>query len=133
VEPHEKALKKTILVVERTEELREAIEDTLRVEGYDVHSARNEKSAVTCARQNSPDLILVTLQGPRGWLLPLAREIRYEGGLDKRTPIVIFSMDAIAIGEEEKLAGNIYITAPNDLDQLRSLLRHILSGRENRK
>jgi CheY-like chemotaxis protein len=115
-----------ILVVEDAQEMRDAIEALLRRDGYWVSQARNEEDAVTRIHDNPPDLILISLEGTTEHVLSAARRIRDRGGLTTSTPMVIFSITNFPEGVEEQIGGNIFITAPDNFDQLRTLLTRVL-------
>jgi CheY-like chemotaxis protein len=117
-----------ILVVEDVQETRDAIEILLKHDGYRVDTARNEQDAVEQIKRNHPDLILISLQGSCDRVIAVSEQIRARGGLDDRTPIVIFSLPAVAEGAEEELAGNIHVTLPDNFNQLRSLITRLLRG-----
>jgi CheY-like chemotaxis protein len=117
-----------ILVVEDVQETRDAIEALLKRDGYWVDPARNEHDAVEKIRLNSPDVILISLGGTTEHVLSTARGIRERSGLLESTPIVIFSILTIPEGAEVDLEGNIYVTAPDNFNQLRRLLTRVLDG-----
>lgn len=116
----------SILIVEDTQEMRDAIETLLRRDGYWVSPARNEDDAVARIHANPPDLILISLEGTTEHVLSAARRIRDRGGLTTSTPMVIFSIANFPEGAEEQVGGNIFITAPDNFDQLRTLLTRVL-------
>jgi CheY-like chemotaxis protein len=117
-----------ILVVEDVQETRDAIEALLRRDGYWTYSARDEAGAVERVRLSCPDLILISLDGTSKDLLHIARQIRERGGSTDKTPIVIFSESTVPDGAEEEMGRNIYVTAPDNFDQLRALLARVLHG-----
>ena len=117
-----------ILVVEDVQETRDAIEVLLRRDGYRVDPVRDEDDAVERVRSNRPDLILISLGGTPEQVLSTARKIRERGGLTEGTPIVIFSISTIPEGAEVEIGGNIYVTVPNNFNQLRTLLTRVLHG-----
>jgi DNA-binding response OmpR family regulator len=117
-----------ILVVEDVQETRDAIEALLKRDGYWVDPARNEHDAVEKIRLNSPDVILISLGGTTEHVLSTARGIRERSGLLESTPIVIFSILTIPEGAEVDIGGNIYVTAPDNFNQLRRFLKLILDG-----
>jgi CheY-like chemotaxis protein len=116
----------SILIVEAAQEMRDAIEALLRRDGYWVSPARNEDDAVARIHANPPDLILISLEGTAEHVLSTAHRIRDRGGLTTSTPIVIFSITNFPEGVEEQIGGNIFITAPDNFDQLRTLLIRVL-------
>jgi DNA-binding response OmpR family regulator len=117
-----------ILVVEDTEETRDGIEGLLKVEGYCVDAARDEDDALEKARRRHPQLILVSLGGsPHPAVIATARRIRERAGLGHDIPIVVFCVESLAEGAEVEIGENVYLTRPDNFDQLRGLLRRLLS------
>ena len=115
-----------ILVVEDVQETREGIEKLLLVDGYLVASARDEHDGIETARQQRPDLILVSLAGiPREVVLS-ARRIRESAALGEDVPVVVFCIDDIAQGDEVAIGENVHLTRPDNFNQLRSFLARLL-------
>jgi len=115
-----------ILVVEDVQETREGIERLLMVDGYRVTLARDEPDGIESARQQRPDLILVSLAGlPREVILS-ARRIRETAALGEDVPVVVFCIDEIAQGDEIAIGENVHVTRPDNFNQLRSLLARLL-------
>ena len=114
-----------ILIVDDAQEMRDAIEALLRRDGYWVSQARDEDEAVARIHASAPHVILISLTGTTERILAAARRIRARGGLTEATPIVIFSITNFPEGVEEQIGGNIFITAPDNFDQLRTLLIRI--------
>lgn len=120
-----------ILVVEEVEEIRDGIESLLKADGYRVNSARNESHAITEAQRTKPDLILISRGLPTNLMIRKALHIRKRAGLTERVPIVIFSVDTLPEGAEVESGPRIYLTRPDNFDQLRQLLRRILEPRHS--
>jgi two-component system response regulator MprA len=116
----------TILVVEDIEETRDGIEKLLKVDGYRVEAARDEEGAVESARRKRPDLILVSLGGLARDVIATARHIRERAGLGENVPVVLFCIEEIGEGAEVSIGQNVYITRPDNFNQLRSLLARLL-------
>jgi DNA-binding response OmpR family regulator len=116
-----------ILLLENEQETRDGIEKLLRADGYRVDAARDEDDAVDRAVRASPDLILVSLGGSPNGAIAQASSIRERAELDQSIPVVIFSVQTVAEGAEEKIEGNVYLTRPDNFDQLRALFRRLLS------
>ena len=115
-----------ILVVEDVQETREGIERLLTVDGYRVALARDEHDGIESARQQRPDLILVSLAGlPREVILS-ARRIRERAALGEDVPVVVFCINDIAQGDEVAIGENVHLTRPDNFNQLRSLLARLL-------
>jgi DNA-binding response OmpR family regulator len=115
-----------ILVLESEQETREGIEQLLRSDGYRTDSARDEDDVVARTRV-SPDLILISLGGAAGDAIARASSLRERAEVRQNIPIVIFSIQTIAEGAEEKIEGNVYLIRPDNFDQLRALFRRLLS------
>jgi two-component system, OmpR family, response regulator PhoP len=115
-----------ILVVEDVEETRDGIEKLLERDGYRVDSAREEEDAVVTAARKPPDLILVSLGGSLAHVIATARRVRDRAALGEQVPIVIFCVESIAEGEEVSIGNNVYLTRPDNFNQLRALLRRLL-------
>ena len=115
-----------ILVVEDVQETREGIEKLLLVDGYRIALARDEQDGIESARQQRPDLILVSLAGlPREVILS-ARRIRESAAIGEDVPVVVFCIDDIAQGDEVAIGENVHLTRPDNFNQLRSLLARLL-------
>jgi DNA-binding response OmpR family regulator len=116
-----------ILLLENEQETRDGIEKLLRADGYRVDAARDEDDAAARATRATPDLILVSLDGSPDDAIAEASSIRRRAELDQSIPVVIFSVQTVAEGAEEKIEGNVYLTRPDNFDQLRALFRRLLS------
>jgi len=115
-----------ILVVEDEEEIRDAIEKLLESNGYLIEPARDETEAVLRARRRHPDLILVSSAPPQADLIGSGRRIRRLAELRMDVPVVIFGSDAVAEGAELAIGEHTYLTRPDDFNQLRSYVCHLL-------
>lgn len=115
-----------ILVLEDVEETAQLIERMLKGNGYSVTVARSEEEAIFRGRFQSPDLILMSLGlGPEG-LLATAHRIRRQAGLSQDVAIVIFCIPTIPEGAEMEVDKNVYVTRPDNFNQLRELLHRLL-------
>jgi CheY-like chemotaxis protein len=117
----------SILIVVDAQDMRESMRTLLSRDGYCVRSACDEEEAVERIHLSSPDLILISPSGTTGDIVSAARRIRQLGGLTESTPIVIFSITDFPEGLEEQIGGNIFVTAPDNFDQLRALLVRALA------
>ena len=115
-----------ILVVEDIEETRDGIEKLLTADGYRVNPARDEDDAVDRAKREPPVLILVSVDGAHSQVIALAARVRQRAELSDDVPIVIFCIPSIAEGAEVAIGRNIYITRPDNFDQLRTFLKRLL-------
>ena len=111
-----------ILAVHDDEETRDGVEALLTADGYRVEPARNEDDAVARAGWCCPNLILVSLAGQPEDVVAAAVRVRRRADLDAAVPIVIFTVPTIAEGDEIALGRNVYVTCPDDFNQLRSLI-----------
>jgi CheY-like chemotaxis protein len=126
----EMAASLTILIVEDIEETRDGIEKLLKVDGYCVEAAKHELDAIDCAQRKHPDLILVSLGGPPLDVIATARYIRVHAGLGEDVPVVVFCVGDVKEGAELAIGQNLYLTRPDNFNQLRNLLARLLQ--ENR-
>ena len=117
-----------ILVVEDVNETRDGIEKLLMADGYLVTLARDEKDAIESAQRKRPNLILVSVAGLPHEVVTTARNIRELAGLEDNVPVVIFCIAEIDEGDEVAIGKNVYITRPDNFDQLRTLLARLLNG-----
>jgi len=115
-----------VLVADDVEENRDGIEQLLSSDGYRVVSARNEDDAVDRARRRRPDLILVSLGGPPVDVVASAWRIRTRARLTPIVPVVIFCVPVLEEGAEVAIGSNIYVTRPDNFDQLRALIGRLL-------
>ncbi len=114
-----------ILVVEEVEETRYGIERLLTASGYQVSTARDEKEVKASLRH--PDLILISSLGLDAvQVLPTARRIRERAELGEDVPVVVFSVPSLDEGTEVGAGYNVYLTRPDNFDQLRALLSRLL-------
>ncbi len=118
-----------ILVVEDVEETRDGIERLLKADGYLVDPARDEEDAVVRAKRARPHLILLSVGAPVADTILTASRIREDSGLSDDVPVVIFCVEEIAEGAEVETKGEIYLTRPDNFDQLRRFLRQLLGRR----
>ncbi len=108
-----------ILVVQDIEKTRDGLEKLLTRDGYRVDAARTEDDAVVRAQRAPPHLLLVNLGTPPATVVAVARRIRGRAGLREEVPIVIFCSEAVGEGEEVALGKQVYVTRPDNFNQLR--------------
>ena len=123
---NESGLKPTILVVEDVHETRDGIEKLLMVDGYRLVLARDELDGIERARQQRPDLILVSLGGSPSDILCSGQRIRESAAAGEDVPIVIFCFDEIPAGAEVAIGKNVHIAQPDNFNELRGLLSRLL-------
>jgi two-component system, OmpR family, response regulator MprA len=116
-----------ILVLEDVNETRDGIEKLLKADGYRVAPARDETDAIESAQRQRPDLILVSVAGLPHEVIATAHRVRERSAVGEGVPVVLFSIEDISEGEEVAIGRNVYITHPDNFNQLRSLLSRLLS------
>ena len=114
-----------ILVVEDVHETSEGIERLLKADGYRVALSKDEPGAIQSAQLTQPDLILVSLTGSSGEILTTVRRIREQAAVEEQIPVV-FWVEDIDEGEEIAIGENVYLTRPDNFNQLRGLLARLL-------
>lgn len=115
-----------ILVVEDVEETRYGIERLLTASAHQVSTARDEDEAVLKASLHHPDLILISLGLDVVQVLPVAARIRRRAGLGEEVPFVVFCVTSLNEGAEVAAGYNVYMTRPDNFDQLRAFLSRLL-------
>ena len=115
-----------ILVVEDVAETRDGIEKLLKADGYRVTVARDERDAIESAQRKRPDLILVSLVGLPREVIVSARRIRDHAEVGENVPVVVFCIEELAEGDEVAIGQNVYVTRPDNFNQLRSLITRLL-------
>ena len=113
-----------ILVVEDVYETRAGIDTLLKANGYRVALASTE--AISSTRPERPDLILVSGSALPDNILVKVDRIRKEAGVGDEVPVVVFCAQDIPEGEEVAIGGNVYLTNPDNFNQLRSLVARLL-------
>ena len=122
----EKFIAPLILVMEDVHETRDGIEKLLTADGYRVAPARDELDTIESAQHTQPDLILVSLTGLTGEVLATVHHLRERMAVRDQIPVVVFYVEDIAEGQEVAIGGNIYLTRPDNFNQLRSLVARLL-------
>jgi CheY-like chemotaxis protein len=115
-----------ILVIEDVEETREGIERLLTASGYQVSTARNEDEAIQNATYRQPDLILISLGLDASQIFLFAKRLRNAAELSQDVPVVAFSVASLDEGDEVRAGYNLYMTRPENFDQIRVLIARIL-------
>jgi CheY-like chemotaxis protein len=124
---NESDISSIILVVEDVNETRDGIEKLLKADGYRVTLGRDEKDAIESAQREPPNLILVSVAGLPHEVVNAARNIRKLAALGENVPVVVFCIAEIDEGDEVAIGQNVYITRPDNFNQLRTLLARLLN------
>jgi len=114
-----------ILVVEDVYETRAGIDTLLKANGYRVALASADEEAINSIRER-PDLILVSGSALPDNVLVKVDRIRKEAALGDEVPVVVFCAHDIPEGEEVAIGGNVYLTNPDNFNQVRSLVARLL-------
>ena len=115
-----------ILVVDDVYETRAGIATLLEANGYRVALANAEGQARNNTRPERPNLILVSgSELPDNVLVSVGR-IRNEAAVGYEVPVVVFCAQDISEGQEVAIKGNVYLTNPDNFNQLRSLVARLL-------
>jgi DNA-binding response OmpR family regulator len=115
-----------ILVIEDEEETRYGIKRLLTASGYHVDAVKNEEEAGLVAAPERPDLILISRSLHAIHALAVAKRIRERTGLGDEVPVVFFGVTSLGEGTEAGVEFNVYLTRPDNFDQLRALLSRLL-------
>ena len=118
--------RRLILVVENVYETRAGIDTLLKANGYRVALASDEREAINITRLERPDLILVSGSALPDNVRVKAGHIRKGAGVVDNVPVVVFCAQDIPEGEEVAIGGNVFLTNPDNFNQLRSLLARLL-------
>jgi CheY-like chemotaxis protein len=116
----------SILVLEDIDETRYLLGKMLKGNGYQVDLARDEEDAISRATSRSPDLILMSLGLECDQLVATAQRIRKQADLGLEVAIVVFCVPTIPEGAEMEVNKNVYVTRPDNFNQLREFLRRLL-------
>ena len=117
-----------ILIAEDERDIRDLITFTLRFANYDVVAASNGEEAVTLARKEVPDLILMDVRMPRMTGYEACAAIKLEPNL-KNIPIIFLS----AKGQDSEIQAGLqagameYLLKPFAPDQLIARIQVILA------
>ena len=120
---------KTILVVDDDREVREVVLAVLEGAGYRVIEADTGEEAITIARRERPDLIIMDMMMPGMNGLDATQEIRQDQALC-RTPIVAVS--AYGVNEYRRLALDAgcdeYVSTPFEPNALAEIIASLLAA-----
>jgi DNA-binding response OmpR family regulator len=127
---HDAARQPRVLVVEDDEEIAQALTRSLRLEGYEVHSAGDGVAALEEASSFVPDLVILDLGLPRLDGIEVARELRRD---DDVPILVLTARDALDARVEGLDAGaDDYLVKPFERQELLARMRALLRRRPPR-
>lgn len=121
----------TIFLVEEDDDTRPILKNNLREQGYHVIIALDEEDAlerVTSGR-TFYDLLFVNIVGVEPEeALATARRIHQRAEMDSKTPIVVMAekYGEDMEGKDVEVSENIYVTYPEDGEQLHRLLARLV-------
>jgi len=104
---------KKVLVVDDEETIRNAFQELIRTEGYDVLTAPDVPTALLLARQKQPDIILCDVMMPGGTGYDALRELRQDPQLAAIPFIFLTSLSARSdFRQGMQLGADDYLTKP---------------------
>jgi len=124
---HPSARIPVILVIADVEETRMGIKRLLSVNGYRVLTAKGEADAAQMSHDVSPDLVLMSLRVDQVEPVLIAQQLRDAWKLTGEVPIVLFAVTTLKEGVEVRIEPNIYLVYPDNFNQLRQLIRQLIS------
>jgi len=122
--------KKKVLIVDDEPDIVESIKFNLEHENIECMEALNGEEALSKAREENPDLILLDIMLPNINGYKIARLLKFDEAY-KNIPIIMLTARAqkadIALGEET--GADEYVTKPFDMDELVNMIRKYLKNR----
>jgi len=119
---------KTILIADDKDTGRELVRTVLENDGYRVIEASDGVEALRCARESSPDLIILDLHMPGIDGFGVITQLRGDRAFTA-TPVLALTASAMQGDRERALAAGFtgYITKPIRLSALRSEIERMLT------
>jgi len=113
-----------VLVVEDDEDIAQALQRSLRMEGYEVRTSPDGADALEQGRTFAPDLVILDLGLPKIDGVEVARELR---GEDDVPILILTARDALESRVEGLDAGaDDYLVKPFAVEELRARVRALL-------
>lgn len=111
--------RKLILIVEDDDGIREALQELLEFEGFDVVGARDGQIAIDFLKASPrlPQLVLLDLMMPRKDGMGFREEQRQDERL-KHIPVVIMSADGNVAEKKARAGAAEYLKKPVEMDVL---------------
>ena len=118
-----------ILLVEDDDDLRQGLARRLTAAGYDVLTAADGLAAVSTARTERPDLVLLDIGLPGGNGLTVLQRYSDTASLMFTPVVVLTGRDPIAIEPDVRKYGVAgFLTKPADNDELLRVIERALRG-----
>lgn len=124
-------MKKRILIVEDNDLNLKLFRDLLSAHGYETIETKEGMEAITLARSEKPDLILMDIQLPEISGLDVTRRLKSDDGL-RNIPIVAVTAFAMKDDEEKILEAGCeaYISKPISIISFLNTVRRFLGEEE---
>ena len=118
---------KTIVLIEDSKVLGTALAGALKVEGIDVHWAKNGVEGVSAVKQLKPDLVLLDLMLPKLSGFEVCKLLKTDNAT-WRIPVIVMSTlaDAESQDRAKEAGADFFIPKPYDLaDTLQEIKKHL--------
>lgn len=114
-----------ILIIEDEEAILLALEDNLRLEGYDVESAKDGEQGLSLAKEGKFDLIILDIMLPRMDGFDVCKQLRQDGII---TPILMLTAKSQEIDKVLglELGADDYVTKPFSPRELLARVKALL-------
>lgn len=126
-EEKSKAHKKKLLIVEDEPHSLQTLKDRLEFEGYATITAEDGEAALSMAREEKPDLILLDIMLPKMDGFKVSRLLKFDERF-RHIPIIMLTAlvqdTDIKLGEET--GADAYVTKPFDFDELIKKIKELL-------
>ncbi|MDP9373223.1 MAG: response regulator [Chloroflexota bacterium] len=122
----ERADREAVLVVDDDTAVRDLIEIILSDEGYRVRTAGDGRAALTLARDEPPDLVLMDVNMPILDGISACRQLRD----DRRTahlPVMIMSARPVRPAQLDACRADRFLPKPFDIEQLLDEIAHCVA------
>jgi adenylate cyclase len=120
-----------ILIADDNEANREILERLLEARGYQLLMAKDGEEALTCARSNLPDLLLLDVMMPKMDGLEVCRQLKADKGLPFMPIILVTARaDSKDVVRGLEAGGDEYVTKPIDHAALVARVRSVLRVKE---
>ncbi|HUT31923.1 MAG TPA: response regulator [Planctomycetota bacterium] len=111
-----------LLIAEQEDDLREELDSLFCTEGYETHVAADDDEAVEIVRHETIDVVILSLELPRGGGLGLLRVIRGVAG--PRVPCVLTAAEVSGRLQVDALLEDVFTVVPKPPDD--SLLKRVV-------